>query len=164
MFNYVTIQKLMSSFSLGLFYNLSASDDRLPNGLARVLDVDDEGYGWFLFHFPGKELGDLENEFPARFRLYEKGRDCYVEVSGKAIHLKDQSDWSKCTKISYGLAKALQYHGLILRLKIEKAVVYELSRSSRRNAFQKVLDQLDEWITGRSITETVYQSAAISAH
>lgn len=162
MSNYITLQRLMSSFNFGLFFNLSAGKSRLPNGIARLLDVDDTGHCWFLFPYPPEEAIEFEKEFPARIRLYEKGRDCYVEINGKAEHLTDAGEWTKCSKISYGMAKALRFHGLVLRLKFNQAIVYELSRNSRRNRVQKFLDGLDEWVTGKSINETVYQATITS--
>jgi hypothetical protein len=159
MSHYTTLQKLMSSFDLGLFFNLSANDSKLPNGIGRLLDVDEHGCCWFLFHFPPEEAVYFEQEFPARFRLYEKGRDCYIEISGLAERLSDMDEWAKCAKISYGMAKALRYHGLVLRMKFTRAVVYELTRHSKRNRIQRMLDGLDEWVTGKSIHETVYQAA-----
>ena len=137
MSHYTTLQKLMSSFELGLFFNLSADDSKLPNGIGRLLDVDEHGFCWFLFHYPPEEALGFEQEFPARFRLYEKGRDCYVEISGRAERLSDIADWAKCAKISYGMAKALRYHGLVLRMKFTQAVVYELTRNSKRNKIQR---------------------------
>lgn len=162
MSNYIALQKLMASFKLGLFFNLSADDEKIPNSVARLLDVDDEGYCWFLFHFSADQANGCEKEFPARVRLYEKGRDCYVEISGKAEHLSEPGEWTKCSKISYGMAKALQFHGLVIRLKFNQVVVCELGWSSRRNRVQKILDGLDEWVTGKRITETIYQSVIAS--
>ena len=60
------------------------------------------------------------------------------------------------------MAKALQFHGLVIRLKFNQVVVCELGWSSRRNRVQKILDGLDEWVTGKRITETIYQSVIAS--
>lgn len=159
MSNYSTLQQLMGSFKLCLFFNLGAAENKVQNGIARVLDVDDAGYCWLLFHYPIHEIPFLENEFPARFRLYEKGRDCYIEAGGMAECVTDPAEWSKCPKISYGMAKALRYHGLVIRVAIDKAVVYEMKKYSARGRVKKFINELEELFMGRRINETIYQSS-----
>ncbi|ULQ51884.1 hypothetical protein [Flavihumibacter fluvii] len=159
MSHYSTLQQLMGSFNFGLFFNLSSNHIKLPNGIVRVLDVDDAGYCWFLFQYSVEDTFDIETEFPARFRLYEKGRDCYVEVNGTAAYITDPGEWTKCAKISYGMAKALQYQGLVIRLQIEQAIVYQCKRYSRRNKVQKIMDGVESWVNGKRVSETIYQSA-----
>ena len=119
MTNYTTLQQLMNSFRQGLFFNLSNSEWKLPNGIARLLEVDETGCCWFLFHVNAEQAVNYDQEFPARIRLYEKGRDCYVEANGKGVILTDPEDWAACSKISYGMAQALRYHGLIVRFRIQ---------------------------------------------
>lgn len=149
----------MGSFKLCLFFNLGAAENKVQNGIARVLDVDDAGYCWLLFHYPVHEIPFLENEFPARFRLYEKGRDCYIEAGGMAECVTDPAEWSKCPKISYGMAKALRFHGLIIRVAINKAVVYELRKNPARNRVKKFINELEELFMGSRINETIYQAS-----
>ncbi len=162
MTNYTTLQQLMNSFRQGLFFNLSNSEWKLPNGIARLLEVDETGCCWFLFHVNAEQAVNYDQEFPARIRLYEKGRDCYVEANGKGVILTDPEDWAACSKISYGMAQALRYHGLIVRFRIQHATVTETGRSSRRNFLQKIMDEINVWASGRSIAEKVYPASVLS--
>ena len=162
MSTYNTLQQLMNSFQHCLFFNLSDKEWKLPNGIARLLDVDDNGCCWFLFHVSVDDTGLYETQSPARIRLYEKGRDCYVEANGKAELLRDPIEWTRCTKISYGMAKALRYHGLIVRFRILQATVKESGRIAKRNLFQRMYDGINEWISGRHVGETVYPHHVLS--
>jgi hypothetical protein len=158
---YSPLKDLMNSFQHALFFNLSDKHWKLPNGVAKLLYADESGCCWFLFHISSDQAALYDQESPAKIRLYEKGRECYVDANGKAVVLTDPQDWAHCPKISYGMAKALRYHGLIVRFKIQHATVTEAGRSSRRNLLQRVADEITEWISGRRISEKVYPSSVL---
>lgn len=162
MTNYNNLRDGINSFQKGLFYNLSNQHWGLPNGIAHLLEADDTGCCWFLFHINAEQAAVYEEECPANIRLYEKGREYYIEASGKAVLLRDPEEWTKCSKITYGLAKALRYHGVIVRFRIHEAKVVETGRSSRRNFWQRLMDQTSEWIFGNSNAETIYPARILS--
>ncbi|GAO42431.1 hypothetical protein [Flavihumibacter petaseus] len=162
MANYSTLQEMMNSFQNGLFYNLSDRAFSLPNGIGHLLEADDTGCIWFLFHVHSEQAASYEEECAARIRLYDKEQDHYIDATGKAVLLRDPEDWTKCSKISYGMAKALRYHGLIVRFRINHATVVEKGRNARRNFFQRLMDDVNSWLSGRNIAETEYPAPILS--
>lgn len=162
MSSYTNLQDQLNSFQHGLFFNLSNKEWKLPNGIARMLEADDSGCCWFLFHLPGDEAALYETEFPARVRLYEKGRDRYIEASGKAEMVLDPQEWTACAKISGGMAKALRYHGLVVRFRILHATVIEAGKHSGKNIFRRMADELMQWLMGRTLGETTYPASVVS--
>lgn len=162
MTSYNSLQEQMNSFQHGLFFNLSDYEWKLPNGIARMLGADDAGCCWFLFHLPGESAARYETEFPARIRLYEKGRDSYIEASGKALLVLDPEEWSACSKISYGMAKALRYHGLVVRFRIQHVTVIAAGKSRGKNIFFKIADEIMHWLLGSDNGETTYPASVLS--
>ncbi len=162
MANYSLLRERMNNFRNGLFYNLSDQQWRLPNGIGHLLEADETGCCWFLFHIQSEQAASYEEECPAWIRFYDKERDYYIEASGKAVLLRDPQEWSKCRSISYSMARALRYHGLIVRFRIYQATVVERGRSTRRNFFQRMLDEMSEWISGKRIAETEYAPPILS--
>lgn len=138
----------MNSFQYGLFMNLSDQEFRLPNGIARLIHADEQGNCWLLFHTNLQDAGVFEKEFPARIRLYEKGKDYYIEAGGKALIQTSPDEWAACPAISYGMAKALRYHGLVVCLKLNHVTVTSTQKSRFLQSFYDWIEQTTDWFIG----------------
>lgn len=67
-----------------VMYSMSNSLIKLPNDIVTFVKVDEEGHLWFLSHLPCQSVKECEQVFPARLHFFRKGRNYFVEVSGKA--------------------------------------------------------------------------------
>jgi general stress protein 26 len=63
---------------------MSNSLVKLPNDIVTYVKVDEQGQLWFLSHHPYQLLNECEKVFPARLHFFRKGRNYFIEVSGKA--------------------------------------------------------------------------------
>lgn len=156
------LKNLLNSFQKGLFHNLSNQYWSLPNGIADLLEADDTGCVWFLFHID-KRLGNAyDEECPAYFRMYEKERDYYIEATGKVVLVRDPDQWLQCSSINDSMAKALQHHGLIARFKIQEHRIVERGRLTRKSFWRRQLSQFTEWLFGRDNQKALFPSPILS--
>jgi hypothetical protein len=79
------IRGKINQLRTAVMYSQSDSISRLPNDIVTAINVDEDGYLWFLCRGPQAEKKDYEQSFPARLSFFRKGYDFFVEVSGKAI-------------------------------------------------------------------------------
>ncbi|KYP15225.1 hypothetical protein [Flavihumibacter sp. CACIAM 22H1] len=142
------LTELINSFRHGLFMNFSNQEFRLPNGVARLIHADDNGNCWLLFHSSLQDASVFEKEFPAKIRFYEKGKDYYVEATGKAVIQTSPDEWSACPAISYGMAKALRYHGLVVCMKMSQLTVTPTRKYPFRTKLLNWLESVTDWFMG----------------
>jgi len=75
-----------------IMYNFSDEVIRLPNGIANVVKVDDEGQLWFICDQPAYQSEQYSGLFPVRLQFYRKGKLFHLEVSGPAEIVNDLRD------------------------------------------------------------------------
>lgn len=75
-----------------LFFNDSYSVLKFPISIINVLQVDEVGQVWFMVARPTQHLNEFETEFRARLALYKKGKDFFLNVSGKACIVTDPEE------------------------------------------------------------------------
>lgn len=153
----------INSFQYGLFMNLSNQEFRLPNGIARLIHADEQGNCWLLFHTNLQDAGVFEKEFPARIRLYEKGKEYYIEAGGKAVIQTSPEEWSACPAISYGMAKALRYHGLIVCLKMNHVTVTSTQKNRFLQQLYNWMEQTTDWFFGEPNRRTAMGTHVFSS-
>lgn len=78
------ISEKITDLRTAVMYSMSNSLVKLPNDIVTSVKVDEEGQLWFLSHHPYQSLKECEQVFPARLHFFRKGRNYFVEVSGKA--------------------------------------------------------------------------------
>ncbi len=78
------ISEKIADLQNAVMYSMSNSLVKLPNDIVTSVKVDEEGQLWFLSHLPCQSLKECEQVFPARLHFFRKGRNYFVEVSGKA--------------------------------------------------------------------------------
>ncbi|MDZ4810691.1 MAG: hypothetical protein SGI96_20840 [Bacteroidota bacterium] len=78
------ISEKIADLQTAVMYSMSNSLIKLPNDVVTFVKVDENGQLWFLSHLPCQSLKECEQVFPARLHFFRKGRNYFVEVSGKA--------------------------------------------------------------------------------
>jgi hypothetical protein len=91
------IREKISRLRNAILYVNGSGLIKLGNDIATAVKVDDEGQLWFVTNHPAHMIEECEQSFPARLRFYRKGVDFFMEVSGKAtIVNNDSSDYVVC--------------------------------------------------------------------
>lgn len=75
-----------------LFFSDSYSVLKFPVSIVTVLDVDDVGQIWFLVRRPAQHINEFEKEIRARLALYKKGKEFYLNVTGRAYLVTDPEE------------------------------------------------------------------------
>jgi hypothetical protein len=74
-----------------IMYSMSKGLVKIPNNIVTAIRVDDEGHLWFLAKRPAQYLSECEQCFPARLHFYRKGVNFFLEISGKATIVTNNS-------------------------------------------------------------------------
>ena len=82
------IQEIRSA----LFFNLSEAVLKLPTSIVETLKVDDFGFVWFYIQKPKQDLREFDKEFPVRMDYFRKGKNCFLQVEGKAWMVSDPEE------------------------------------------------------------------------
>ncbi len=90
------IREKIYALRSAIMYTMSTELVKLPNNVVTAIRVDEEGQLWFLSKRPLQLVSECEQEFPARLKFYRKGVAFYLEVSGNAMIMNDETelpDW-----------------------------------------------------------------------
>src|SRR5687767_7328396 len=74
-----------------IMYSMSNGLVKIPNHIVTAIRVDDQGHLWFLAKRPAQHLSECEQTFPARLHFYRKGVNFFLEISGKAMIVTNES-------------------------------------------------------------------------
>ncbi len=62
---------------------------QLPNNIISTLKTDSEGNIWFFTSCNGAYARHIDKQFHAYLEYYQKGQDCRLRLSGKAVIVED---------------------------------------------------------------------------
>jgi hypothetical protein len=111
-----------------LFFNDSYSVLKFPISIINVSHVDDVGQVWFLVNRPGQNLNEFEKEFRARLAFYKKGKDFYLNVSGKACIVTDPEDVAHAEGIDDETKKLALTSMVLIRMSVTGVQYYSTQK------------------------------------
>jgi general stress protein 26 len=86
------LQQKIMDLEQALFFNMSQAVLKLPVSIVTALHVDEVGHVWFMVRRPTQKLNEFDREFLARLEFYKKGKDFFLQVSGKACLVTDPEE------------------------------------------------------------------------
>ena len=79
----------VESLQIALFRAEIRSVLQLPNNIISTLKTDKDGHIWFFTSCSGNHAKSIDREFYGCLDYYQKGRDCRLQLSGKASIVED---------------------------------------------------------------------------
>jgi len=128
------LQEKIREIGSALFFNLSESVLKLPTSIVSTLKVDDYGFVWFFVQRPRQDLKEFEPEIPARLDFFKKGKDCFLQVSGKGWVVTDPEEINSFITLPEDAKKLAMNEMVLVKVKMMRAEYYE-PRTVNRNSW-----------------------------
>ncbi|CAN5812291.1 hypothetical protein BH11BAC4_BH11BAC4_10180 [soil metagenome] len=107
---------------IALFKSEINAELRLPNNIIQTLKVENDGTIWFFTSCHGNYAQNIDKSFYAYLDYYKKGRDCRLQLSGKATIVEnDDEDLFSISNYSAGTFGRL----VLVKMKIMQAEYFE---------------------------------------
>ncbi len=137
-FNFV--QQKIEEISTAIFFNLSDSVLKFPTTIVSTLKVDDFGFVWLLVQKPKQSLREFEEGFPVRLDFYRKGKNYFLQVSGKAWVVTDPEEINALSLIKEDLTQKMDDQTALVKVKMQKADYHEAQTTARNSWWQSTVN------------------------
>ena len=126
-----------------IMYSMSDDVIKFPNSIATAVRVDDEGQLWFLCKKPVQFVSECEQNFPARLKFYRKGISFFLEVSGKATIVNNNSSLNIPEK-------NLQEKPVLIKMTMTNIEYVETEKQRKKTWFETVVENGYKWLLGNA--------------
>ncbi len=137
------ISEKIRELRTAVMYSMCNSLVKLPNDIVTAVKVDEEGQLWFLSHLPYQLLTECEKEFPVRLHFFRKGRNFFVEVSGKATIIKKIN-----TDNSFESQDSTVPKALLIKMAMSNIEYVEPHTVSLKPKWQELAQKTYQWMLG----------------
>ena len=121
----------VESLQIALFRAEIRSVLRLPNNIISTLKTDKDGHIWFFTSCSGNHAKTIDKEFYGCLDYYQKGRECRLQLSGKASIVEDNHH------ITVPIDPSPD-NIVLIKFKILKAEYFENKHASRSTFREKI--------------------------
>lgn len=112
-----------------ILFNLSDSVLKFPTTIVSTVKTDDLGYVYFFVKKPKQDIREFETEFPVRLDYFQKGKECFLQIMGKAWVITDPEELTNFTCLNEDVASELKPDMVLVKVKMMKADYQETSRA-----------------------------------
>src|SRR5918993_1331163 len=127
------LQNKIADIKSALFSNESDAVLKLPTTIISAIKVDEAGQIWFFVNKPTQLLQEFDSEFPAKLNFFQKGKDYFLHISGKAFIISDPEEINLLLSLDDDLrAAAINNRSVLVKMRVSQAEYYE--RHSKRSA------------------------------
>ncbi|HEY0680152.1 MAG TPA: pyridoxamine 5'-phosphate oxidase family protein [Chitinophagaceae bacterium] len=133
------IQELRSA----LFFNTSNAVLKFAPCIINTIKVDDAGQVWFFVNRPGQYLHEFDKEFPARLNFFRKGKQFFMNLTGKAYIISDPEELNELISVDDEVKQKAMAHMVLIKFKIT-AAQYDERNAKQQSLAQKLRLQLNK--------------------
>ena len=137
------ISEKIRELRTAVMYSMSDSPVKLPNDVVTFVKVDDEGQLWFLSHLPVQSLKGYEKHFPVRLHFFRKGRNFFVEVSGKATIVNKIA-----TSNSFESQDIIIPNAVLIKMAMSNIEYVEPHTAPTKPKWQELAQKTYQWMLG----------------
>jgi hypothetical protein len=144
--NLQTVQEKINELQTALFYDLSNSVLKIPVSVIQVLTIDELGQIWFAMPFQSHYLQDYNRDFLSELHFFRKGKDFYLNITGKAFLVLDPEEVNNLYSVPEEIKKKVQANELVLlKVKIRTADYFVRKIYSEKKNYKEIFQQ---WFSG----------------
>lgn len=154
------LQEKIQEIGSAIFFNLSDSVLRFPTSIVSTLKVDDYGFVWFLIQKPIQNLTEFEMEFPVRLDFFRKGKNYFLQVSGKAWVVNDPEEINTLEILPAEAMQPAMNEMVLVKVKIMKADYYETKTSTNTTWWQNAVNTITTWFRHNNLRPDTYYPAS----
>ena len=153
------ISEKIRELRTAVMYSMSDSPVKLPNDVVTFVKVDDEGQLWFLSHLPVQSLKGYEKHFPVRLHFFRKGRNFFVEVSGKATIVHKIT-----TANSFESQDIIIPNAVLIKMAMSNIEYVEPHTAPTKPKWQELAQKTYQWMLGSKSFQQGESSAFGNLH
>jgi hypothetical protein len=154
------LQEKIQEIGSAIFFNLSDSVLKLPTSIVTTLQVDEYGYVWFFVQKPKQQLNEFETEFPARLDFFKKGKNCYLQVMGKAWVVSDPEEVNSFVTLPEDAKDIALNQMVLIKVKMLKAEYHETQTRVQNSWWQNAASNLYTWFRSGGYKGTSFYPAS----
>ncbi|HMH33173.1 MAG TPA: hypothetical protein VK543_09105 [Puia sp.] len=125
-----------------LLFSFCNSMLKIPVQIVNPLFVDEFCQIWLVVPSPKQKIYEFEREFPSKLDFYQKGKNFYLKVSGKASIVIDPEELDVVDIPRDVKRKVNNRESMLLRIKVHSADYFETPAPRETSWFNKVLAEM----------------------
>jgi len=141
------LQNKITDIKTALFSNESEAVLKLPTTIVKALDVDEAGQIWFFVNKPQQFLQEFDKEFPAKLNFFQKEKDYFLHITGKAFIINDPEEITHLVSLSDEVRDiAINNRQVLVKMRVQQAEYFE--RHSKRTAagLSSMINKIFSWL------------------
>jgi len=141
------LQNKITDIKTALFSNESEAVLKLPTTVVNALDVDEAGQIWFFVNRPQQLLQEFDKEFPAKLNFFQKSKDYFLHITGKAFIINDPEEITHLVCLSEEVRDtAINNRQVLVKMRVQQAEYFQ--RHSKRTAagFTSMISKIFSWL------------------
>lgn len=119
-----------------IFYCHSNSPLKINNTIIHDSKVDDCGYITFFINRPQQLISQFDREFPVGLNYFKKGKDCFLNVFGKARIIHDPEELAYQSNLTAEEINNALTTQVLIKVQILKVDFYD-NNFEKKNLFLK---------------------------
>lgn len=135
------LQEKIMEIKTAILFNLSDSVLKFPTTIVSTVKTDEFGYVWFFVKRPKQDIREFETEFPVRLDYFKKGKECFLQIMGKAWVITDPEELTSFISLNEDVAGEVADDMVLVKVKMMKADYQETNRAGSSwwaNAFGSI--------------------------
>jgi general stress protein 26 len=112
--------------------------------------VDDIGQIWLLVSRPQQNIKEFEQRFPVTLNFYRKGKDFYLNVTGKATIVLEPGEIDEMVENMESDGNHVPDHWMLVKIEIIATEYHDNSMRVKNSWISALTSQVNKWISSPS--------------
>jgi general stress protein 26 len=141
------LQAKIADLKTALFSNESDAVLKLPTSLVNAIQVDEAGQIWFFVTRPSQFLQEFDKEFPAKLNFFRKGKEYYLNITGKAYIINDPEEITHLVSLSDEVRDAaINNRFILVKMRVQKAEYFAKQPEKAGLGFNGLFSKMFSWL------------------
>ena len=154
------LQEKIQEIKSAILFNLSDSVLKFPTTIVSTLKVDDFGYVWFFVKKPKQDIREFETEFPVRLDYFKKGKECFLQIMGKAWVITDPEELNAFMLTNEEVTSAFTDDMVLVKVKMMKADYQETPARNSNSLWPNTFGHIFTWFKSSAYRPSTYFQAS----
>ncbi len=140
------LREKITDLKTALLYSNSESVLRLPTTIVTSINVDELGQIWLLVPRPPQNIQEFERNFPVKLNFYRKGKDFYLNVSGKGTIVLEPGELDEVAdNVSVDSMNPDQW--ILLKVAVDAVEFHDHSMAEKHSWISAISAHVNRWIS-----------------
>jgi hypothetical protein len=135
--NLIFLKEKIEDLSIALFHCDSKSLLRIPTTIIKTHSVDANGEILFFINRPQQSINEFDQEFLVALNYFKKGKNYFMNISGKARMVKDPEELTYITNLTPAEVTGALTNQVLIKVKILKVDFYDNHIATKNHLLKK---------------------------